>query len=140
MAFALSGARAERGEAESKGTRITTEARDGHRWRFDSLRSLSDRGIPVPERAEGESKGTRTRSATEVSRSLSEAKPSRSATDARPTPETGTQDPDVVREAGLEPARPFEHWHLKPARLPFRHSRVRYRATSARPIEDSTPA
>ena len=29
----------------------------------------------------------------------------------------------VVREGGLEPPRPFEHWHLKPARLPFRHSR-----------------
>ncbi len=25
-------------------------------------------------------------------------------------------------EGGLEPPRPFEHWHLKPARLPFRHS------------------
>ena len=24
---------------------------------------------------------------------------------------------------GLETARPFEHWHLKPARLPFRHLR-----------------
>ncbi len=29
----------------------------------------------------------------------------------------------VVREGGLEPPRPYEHWHLKPARLPFRHSR-----------------
>ena len=29
----------------------------------------------------------------------------------------------LVREAGLEPARPCGHWHLKPARLPFRHSR-----------------
>ena len=28
----------------------------------------------------------------------------------------------VVGEGGLEPPRPFEHWHLKPARLPFRHS------------------
>ena len=27
-----------------------------------------------------------------------------------------------VGEGGLEPPRPFEHWHLKPARLPFRHS------------------
>ncbi len=25
-------------------------------------------------------------------------------------------------EGGLEPPRPYEHWHLKPARLPFRHS------------------
>ncbi len=25
-------------------------------------------------------------------------------------------------EGGLEPPRPCEHWHLKPARLPFRHS------------------
>ncbi|VXB96974.1 hypothetical protein CITRIK5_70371 [Citricoccus sp. K5] len=24
-----------------------------------------------------------------------------------------------VREGGLEPPRPFEHWHLKPARLPI---------------------
>ena len=30
----------------------------------------------------------------------------------------------VVREGGLEPPRPCGHWHLKPARLPFRHSRV----------------
>ena len=28
----------------------------------------------------------------------------------------------VVGEGGLEPPRPCEHWHLKPARLPFRHS------------------
>jgi hypothetical protein len=28
----------------------------------------------------------------------------------------------VVGEAGLEPAHPFEYRHLKPARLPFRHS------------------
>ncbi len=28
----------------------------------------------------------------------------------------------TVGEAGLEPAHPFEYWHLKPARLPFRHS------------------
>ncbi len=25
----------------------------------------------------------------------------------------------MVREAGLEPARPCEHWHLKPASLPI---------------------
>ena len=31
----------------------------------------------------------------------------------------------LVREGGLEPPRPYEHWHLKPARLPFRHSRAR---------------
>ena len=29
----------------------------------------------------------------------------------------------LVGEGGLEPPRPYEHWHLKPARLPFRHSR-----------------
>ena len=28
----------------------------------------------------------------------------------------------VVRERGVEPPRPCGHWHLKPARLPFRHS------------------
>ena len=28
-----------------------------------------------------------------------------------------------MREGGFEPPRPFGHWHLKPARLPFRHSR-----------------
>ena len=27
-------------------------------------------------------------------------------------------------EGGLEPPRPEGHWHLKPARLPFRHSPV----------------
>ena len=41
-----------------------------------------------------------------------------------------TQKPQVrrpgarVREGGFEPPRPCGHWHLKPARLPFRHSRV----------------
>ena len=30
----------------------------------------------------------------------------------------------LVREGGFEPPRPFGHWHLKPARLPFRHSRA----------------
>ena len=29
-----------------------------------------------------------------------------------------------VRKGGFEPPRPFGHWHLKPARLPFRHLRV----------------
>ena len=37
-------------------------------------------------------------------------------------------------EGGLEPPRGFPHWHLKPARLPFRHSpewkRQRYHGTS----------
>ena len=28
-----------------------------------------------------------------------------------------------VRRRGLEPPRPFGHWYLKPARLPFRHLR-----------------
>ena len=28
----------------------------------------------------------------------------------------------AVGEGGLEPPRPEGHWHLKPARLPFRHS------------------
>ena len=30
---------------------------------------------------------------------------------------------NMVREGGFEPPRPCGHWHLKPARLPFRHSR-----------------
>jgi hypothetical protein len=39
----------------------------------------------------------------------------------------------VVGEGGLEPPRPFEHWHLKPARLPFRHSpERRYDASNER--------
>ena len=29
-----------------------------------------------------------------------------------------------VREGGFEPPRPCGHWHLKPARLPFRHPRM----------------
>ncbi len=29
----------------------------------------------------------------------------------------------MVREGGFEPPHPFGYWHLKPARLPFRHSR-----------------
>ena len=33
----------------------------------------------------------------------------------------------VVGEGGLEPPRPEGHWHLKPARLPFRHSPERPR-------------
>ncbi len=32
--------------------------------------------------------------------------------------------PYSVGEGGLEPPRPEGHWHLKPARLPFRHSPV----------------
>lgn len=31
--------------------------------------------------------------------------------------------PVTVRVGGLEPPRPCGHWHLKPARLPFRHTR-----------------
>ncbi len=30
----------------------------------------------------------------------------------------------MVRKRGLEPLRPYGHWHLKPARLPFRHLRA----------------
>ena len=30
----------------------------------------------------------------------------------------------LVREGGLEPPHPCGYWHLKPARLPFRHSRL----------------
>src|ERR1700761_3019220 len=30
-----------------------------------------------------------------------------------------------VRAEGLEPSRSFEHRHLKPARMPFRHARER---------------
>ena len=33
--------------------------------------------------------------------------------------------PSHVREGGFEPPRPFGHWDLNPARLPFRHSRVK---------------
>ena len=35
------------------------------------------------------------------------------------TAKTNTEISDVVREAGVEPARPCEHWHLKPASLPI---------------------
>ena len=35
-----------------------------------------------------------------------------------------SRGPSLVREGGFEPPRPFGHWHLKPARLPFRHSRA----------------
>lgn len=34
----------------------------------------------------------------------------------------GETSPEPVGEGGLEPPHPFEYWHLKPARLPFRHS------------------
>ena len=37
----------------------------------------------------------------------------------------------LVGEGGLEPPRPEGHWHLKPARLPFRHS-------PKRPVEPIT--
>ena len=41
----------------------------------------------------------------------------------------------MVRKRGLEPLRPYGHWHLKPARLPFRHLRasndVRVKAITA---------
>jgi hypothetical protein len=47
----------------------------------------------------------------------------------RSVPEPGTEHPEngedtrsCVGEGGLEPPRGFPHWHLKPARLPFRHS------------------
>ena len=41
----------------------------------------------------------------------------------RKTPaEAGALSSEIVGEGGLEPPRPEGHWHLKPARLPFRHS------------------
>src|SRR6187549_694138 len=42
-----------------------------------------------------------------------------------------------VREGGFEPPRPFGHWHLKPARLPFRHSRALTQC-EGRPPESQT--
>lgn len=33
----------------------------------------------------------------------------------------------LVREEGVEPSWPFDRWHLKPVRIPFRHSRPRHR-------------
>jgi hypothetical protein len=33
----------------------------------------------------------------------------------------------MVGEGGLEPPRGNPHWHLKPARLPFRHSPEQHR-------------
>src|SRR6476620_10955600 len=41
----------------------------------------------------------------------------------------------IVGEGGLEPPRPEGHWHLKPARLPFRHSPQQ----SGEPITRGTP-
>jgi hypothetical protein len=41
-------------------------------------------------------------------------------------PDKADQKPvikEVVRSRGLEPPRYCYHWHLKPARLPFRHGR-----------------
>ena len=37
----------------------------------------------------------------------------------------------LVREAGVEPARPCEHWHLKPASLPIPPLAQRGRSTFA---------
>ena len=39
-------------------------------------------------------------------------------------PAYAVREPLTVGEGGLEPPRPEGHWHLKPARLPFRHSPV----------------
>ncbi len=44
----------------------------------------------------------------------------------------------MVREGGFEPPRPFGHWHLKPARLPFRHSRAPSK-TSTRALHVTIP-
>ena len=44
-----------------------------------------------------------------------------------------------VREGGFEPPRPFGHWHLKPARLPFRHSRALTQCGVRRPITQNRP-
>jgi hypothetical protein len=42
-----------------------------------------------------------------------------------------------VGEGGLEPPHPFEYWHLKPARLPFRHS-PEWRGKANRQIDGQT--
>src|SRR5690242_6773553 len=44
-----------------------------------------------------------------------------------------------VREGGFEPPRPFGHWHLKPARLPFRHSRKEAGTGYPRPTRAPKP-
>jgi hypothetical protein len=46
---------------------------------------------------------------------------------------------DCVREGGFEPPRPFGHWHLKPARLPFRHSRATSSTGNATRFADRQP-
>lgn len=72
-------------------------------------------------------------------RSPSSAKPARIQPPHRPRPHLLAQETEnpgksrgnlspmtrlitIVGEGGLEPPRPEGHWHLKPARLPFRHS------------------
>jgi hypothetical protein len=44
----------------------------------------------------------------------------------------------VVREEGLEPSRPCDHWHLKPACLPFHHKRVRRERLELSPLQKDT--
>ena len=46
---------------------------------------------------------------------------------------------NTVREGGFEPPRPCGHWHLKPARLPFRHSRLDRASRVIQPRKASTP-
>lgn len=52
----------------------------------------------------------------------------------------GSSRYSLVREGGFEPPRPFGHWHLKPARLPFRHSRKVSRAKVSRHASIPKPA
>ena len=48
--------------------------------------------------------------------------PSRAPGATRAGPRASRRGSLLVGEGGLEPPRPCGHWHLKPARLPFRHS------------------
>ena len=101
------------------------------KWIFEMRAMMRTRGRKPPNRPSGRRRGCAVRAfCPRQNLGAGAALPPRALKSRRVEPPCGRRNPQkrtsalqmsffVVREAGVEPARPCEHWHLKPASLPI---------------------
>ena len=134
---ALKSRRAERAfgpRSPQKRTRLTSCPflwKKRSKWIFEMRAMMRTRGRKPPNRPSGRRRGCAVRAfCRRQNLGAGAALPPRALKSRRVEPPCGRRNPQkrtsakqmsffVVREAGVEPARPCEHWHLKPASLPI---------------------
>ena len=134
---ALKSRRAERAfgpRSPQKRTRLTSCSflwKKRSKWIFEMRAMMRTRGREPPNRPSGRRRGCAVRAfCPRQNLGAGAALPPRALKSRRVEPPCGRRNPQkrtsakqmsffVVREAGVEPARPCEHWHLKPASLPI---------------------